>query len=86
VVETYWESPKAKKLFLGNVNDEQNVVKVIKEWIERLQQVNKTVDGWKDIVDKHGIDNLCSEGFCPYFKTKVLETITVFVVSPRLLI
>jgi hypothetical protein len=55
VVETYWESPEAKKLFLGSVNDERNVVEVIEERIERLQQVNKKVDGWKDIVDKHGI-------------------------------
>jgi hypothetical protein len=52
VVETYWESPEAKKLFLGNVNDERNVVEVMEERIEQLQQVNKTVDGWKDIVDK----------------------------------
>jgi hypothetical protein len=61
VVESYWESPEAKKLFLGSVNDERNVVEVLEERVERLQQVNRTVDGWKDVVDKHDIDNLCSE-------------------------
>ena len=60
-VVSYWESPEAKKLFLGSVNDERNVVKLLEERVEQLQQVNRTVDGWKDIVDKHGIDNLCSD-------------------------
>jgi hypothetical protein len=60
-VVSYWESPEAKKLFLGSVNDERNVVELLEERVERLQQVNRTVDGWKDIVDKHGIDNLCSD-------------------------
>jgi hypothetical protein len=61
-VVSYWESPEAKKLFLGSVNDERNVVELLEEErVERLQQVNRTVDGWKDIVDKHGIDNLCSD-------------------------
>lgn len=60
VVETYWDSPEAKKLFLGNSNDDRRVDKVLEERIERLQQANRTVDGWKDMVDKHDKDNLCS--------------------------
>jgi hypothetical protein len=60
VVETYWERPEAKKLFLGDSTDERDIIKVLEEWIERLQQANKTIDGWKDVVDKHDVDNLCS--------------------------
>jgi Zn-finger protein len=60
MVETYWDSPEAKKLFLGDSTDERDVVEVLEQRIERLQQANKTINGWKDIVDKHDIDNLCS--------------------------
>jgi hypothetical protein len=60
VAETYWDSPEAKKLFLGNPNDDRHVEIVLEERIERLQQANRTVDGWKDMVDKHDKDNLCS--------------------------
>jgi hypothetical protein len=60
LVETYWESPEAKKLFLGDSTDERDVVEVLEQRIERLQQVNRTMDGWRDIIDKHDKDNLCS--------------------------
>jgi hypothetical protein len=60
LVETSWDSPEAKKLFLGNSNDERDVVEVLEQWIEWLQQANKTIDGWRDIIDKHDKDNLCS--------------------------
>lgn len=60
VVETYWDSPEAKKLFLGNANDERDVQNVLEQRIERLQQANRTMDGWKDVIDKHDKDNLCS--------------------------
>jgi hypothetical protein len=36
LVETYWDSPEAKNLFLGDSNDEHDVVKVLEQWIERL--------------------------------------------------
>ena len=60
LVETYWDSPEAKKLFLGDSNDERDVVEVLEQRIERLQQANKTSDGWRDIIDKHDKDNLCT--------------------------
>ena len=60
LVETYWDSPEAKKLFLGDSNDERDVVDVLEQWIEWLQPANKTIDGWRDIKDKHDKDNLCS--------------------------
>jgi hypothetical protein len=60
VVETYWDSPEAKKLFLGNLTDDRDVIEVLEERIERLQQVNRTMDGWRDLIDKHDKDNLCS--------------------------
>ena len=60
VEQTYWDSPEAKKLFLGNVSDNRNVVEVLQQRIERLQQVNRTIDGWRDLVDKHDKNNLCS--------------------------
>jgi hypothetical protein len=58
LVETYWDSPEAKKLFLGNSNDERDVVKVLEQWIERLQQAKKTFDSWRDIIDKHDKQSL----------------------------
>ncbi|KAI2500715.1 hypothetical protein MHU86_13743 [Fragilaria crotonensis] len=60
VVQTYWDSPEAKKLFLGNSSDDRDVLDVLHKWIKRLQQVNRTADGWKDLIDKHDKDNLCS--------------------------
>ena len=60
LLETYWDSPEAKKLFLGNSTDGRSVIDVLKQRIQRLQQVNRTQDGWRDLVDKHDIDNLCS--------------------------
>jgi hypothetical protein len=36
------------------------IYEVLEERIERLQQVNQTMDGWRDLVDKHDNDNLCS--------------------------
>ncbi len=40
VEQTYWDSPEAKKLFLGSASDYRNVVEVLQQRIERLQQVN----------------------------------------------
>ncbi len=60
VEQTYWDSPEAKKLFLGSASDYRNVVDVLRQRIERLQQVNQTVDRWRDLVDKHDKGNLCS--------------------------
>jgi hypothetical protein len=60
VVQTYWDSPEAKKLFLGNSSDDRHVLDVLHKRIERLQQVNRTANGWKDLIDKHDKDNLCS--------------------------
>jgi Zn-finger protein len=57
---TYWESPEAKKLFLGHSTDERDVVDVLQQRIERLQQVNRTPDGWREVIDKHDRDNHCS--------------------------
>ena len=59
-METYWDSPEAKKLFLGNPNDDRGIKDVLQERIERLQQANRTLDGWKDMIEKHDKDKLCS--------------------------
>ena len=60
LLETYWDSPEAKKLFFGNSTDDRGVVDVLKQRIQRLQQVNRSQDGWRDLIDKHDVDNLCS--------------------------
>jgi hypothetical protein len=52
LVESYWDSPEAKKSFLGDSNDERDVVKVLELRIERLQQANQTSGGWRDNIDK----------------------------------
>ena len=57
---TYWDSPEAKKLFLGDSNDSRNVVEVLQQRIERLQDANRTMDGWRDVIVRRDIDNLCS--------------------------
>jgi hypothetical protein len=60
LIESYWDSPEAKKLFLGSSTDHRSVVEVLQERIERLQQVNKSPDGWRDLIERHGVNNLCS--------------------------
>jgi hypothetical protein len=60
VVKAYWDCPEAKKLFKGHSSDARNIVEVLEEWIEQLQHVNQTMGGWRDLVDKHDEDNLCS--------------------------
>jgi hypothetical protein len=57
---SYWDSPEAKKLFLGTTTDERSVQEVLKQRIQRLQAVNRSSDGWRDIIERHDVDNLCS--------------------------
>ncbi len=42
LVESYWDSPEAKKLFLGSSSDDRCVLEVLQQRTERLQQVHKT--------------------------------------------
>ena len=60
VEQTYWDSTEAIRLFLGSASDYRNAVEVLQQRIERLQQVNWTVEGWRDLEDKNDKDNLCS--------------------------
>ncbi len=60
LVESYWDSPEAKKLFLGSSTDNRSVVNVLQQRTERLHQVNRSPDGWRDLIDKHDVDNLFS--------------------------
>ena len=55
--ESYWDSPKAKKLFLSSSTNKRRVQDIIQQRIERLKQVNRSSDGWRDNIDKH---DLCS--------------------------
>ena len=43
-VEMYWNSPEAKKLFVGNSSDGSNVVKFLEERIEQFRQANRTIN------------------------------------------
>jgi hypothetical protein len=64
LVESYWDSSESKRFFLGDSNDERDVVKVLELRIERLQQANKTSGGWRDIIDiSFGINISCIR-FC----------------------
>ena len=58
--ESYWDSPEAKKVFLGSSTDIRRVQDVLEQRIDRLQQVNRSHEGWREIIDKHDVDNLCS--------------------------
>jgi hypothetical protein len=60
LIESYWDSPEAKKPFLGNLSDYRRIVDVLQERIERIQQVSKSPDGWRDVIERHNVDNLCS--------------------------
>ncbi len=60
MIASYWDSPEAKKLFLGSSIDHWSIVEVLQERIERLQQVNKSPDSWRDLIERHDVDNLCS--------------------------
>ena len=44
-IETYWDSPKATKLFLGSSTDNHSVVDVLQQRTERLQRAQRTSDG-----------------------------------------
>ncbi len=76
VAETDWESTESKKQFLDNSSDDRCSVEVLEEFIERLQQVTKTIDGCTNLVVMHDEDNrdvlfsmdLTTDGF-----DKVLE-------------
>ncbi len=59
MIASYWDSPKAK-LFLGSSKDHRSIVEVLQERIERLQQFNKSPDGWRDLVEWHDVDHVCS--------------------------
>ena len=59
-MQSYWDSPEAKKLFLGNSSDDRHVLGVLHDRIERLQQGSKSCEGWRDLIDKHDVDDLCS--------------------------
>jgi hypothetical protein len=58
--ESYWDSPKAKMLFLGSSTDNRSVFDVLQQRIERLQQLNRSPNGWRDLIDMHDVDILCS--------------------------
>jgi hypothetical protein len=61
LVESYWDSPEAKKQFLGSSSNDRCVLEVLQQPIERLQQVTTTREGWRDVFNnKHDVDNLCS--------------------------
>ncbi len=60
MMASYWDSPEAKKLFLGRSMDHRSVVEILQERIERLQQVNKSPDSWRDLIEQHDVNNLCS--------------------------
>jgi hypothetical protein len=50
-----------KNLFLGTTpTDERSVQEVLKQQIQRLQAVNRSSDGWRDIIERHDVDNFCS--------------------------
>jgi len=58
--QTYFDSPQAKKLFIGNSKSNDNVVSILEDRIEMLQHVSEYPEGWRDVVDHHDKDNLCS--------------------------
>jgi hypothetical protein len=50
-------------------------VEVLKQRIERLQEANITHDGWRDVVVRRDIDNLCSDFDKFIIRQKMLYTI-----------
>jgi hypothetical protein len=46
VQQAYWDSPKAKKLFLGNVSDNCNVVEVLQQ--QRIEHINRSIEQLMD--------------------------------------
>ena len=55
----YWKSPEAYKLF--NVASDENVYEVLQDRVKSLQYVNKYVKGYKDIVQGHDLNHMCSD-------------------------
>lgn len=47
-------------LFLGSWSDDRHVLDLIQQVIEWLQQVNRTSDGCRDVINENNLENLCS--------------------------
>jgi hypothetical protein len=59
--QDYFDSPEAKKLFLGDKTSAKSVRDVLENRIAKLQRVNRYGEGWREVVEQHDKDNLCTE-------------------------
>ena len=58
--QDYFDSPECKKLFLGCSKSPLSVRDVLQHRIEKLRRVNKFEKAWRDVVENHDKDNVCS--------------------------
>jgi hypothetical protein len=57
----YWSSQDAHKLFGAKPNSLFDDVRdMIKAWVELLQSVNCTENGWRNVIEGRDPENLCS--------------------------
>lgn len=56
---TYWQSPEAIALFQPLIRD-NNAKDTLQRCVTRLQSVNASQDGWRNVVNGRDPDNFCS--------------------------
>jgi hypothetical protein len=59
-LQSFFDSPEAKKLFIGDSKSSKDVETILQDHKEMLSRVNEYPSGWRDAVDRHDKDNLCS--------------------------
>ncbi len=57
-LQSFFDSPEAKKLFIGDSKSSKDVETVLQDRKEMLSRVNEYPSGWRDAVDRHDKDNL----------------------------
>jgi hypothetical protein len=58
---SYWNSPEARKLFApSEATKNDSLIDLLSRRIEKLQNVSRFPKGWRDVIETHDKDNLCT--------------------------
>jgi hypothetical protein len=69
-VETAWDSAEYKSYF--NSSDKESVTECLQRRIDDLAHVNRGEGHWKDVIDNHDKDNICTSSHIFYIRNKCL--------------
>ena len=58
---SYWNSPEARKLFAPSESSKDDLLTdILCRRIEKLRNVSSFPEGWRDVIETHDKDNLCT--------------------------